>query len=98
MAGLQLLDVDRPGVWFSNEEGYVNSLEEVKEIIENYVKKTVSALLSIAAMLALVIREVYHVSFIMYKISFCGTSRLRTSDGGNATFILSLLSSCKRSF
>ena len=42
-------------------------------------------------MLALVIREVYHVSFIMYKISFCRTSRLRTSDGGNATFILSLL-------
>lgn len=42
MAGLQSLDVDRPGVWFSNEEGYVNSLEEVKEIIENYEKKTVS--------------------------------------------------------
>ena len=40
MAGLQSLDVNRP--WFSNEEGYVNSLEEVKEIIENYEKKTVS--------------------------------------------------------
>ena len=42
MAGLQSLDVNRPGVWFSHEEGYVNSLEEVKEIIENYEKKTVS--------------------------------------------------------
>ena len=42
MAGLQSLDVDRPGIWSSNEEGYVNSLEEVKEIIESYEKKTMS--------------------------------------------------------
>ena len=42
MAGLQSLDVHRPGVWFSHEEGYVYSLDEVNEVIEEYERATES--------------------------------------------------------
>jgi hypothetical protein len=42
MAGLQSLDVHRPGVWFSHEEGYVYSLDEVIEVIEEYERATMS--------------------------------------------------------
>ena len=39
MAGRQS-DVDRPGIWFTNEDGYVNSFEEVKKVIDDFKVRT----------------------------------------------------------
>ena len=39
MAGLRSY-VNRPGIWFTNEEGYVNSFEEVKQVINDLELRT----------------------------------------------------------
>jgi nucleoside-diphosphate-sugar epimerase len=42
MAELQSLDSSRPGVWFSDKEGYVSSLDEIDQVIHEYEKATMS--------------------------------------------------------